>query len=81
MNLFKGKLKKINNTPSKLANYTIVIKTKTWQSVELIITPWGLFPTKLKATANELGQRKTQLRCYEDILLPENYHKFCLTKI
>ena len=44
------------------------MKTETSRSVEHIQAPWGLFSEKFKATANELHQDKTQLRCYEDIL-------------
>ena len=49
----------------------------TSQSTERLQAPWGLFSAKFKATANELHQEKTQLRCYEDILLTGNCHKIC----
>ena len=40
------------------------------------------FKTKLKATANELHQEKTQLRCYEDILLTGNcYNKTIMKRV
>ena len=48
--------------------YYIKIKIVTSQSAERLQAPWDLFSAKLKAAENELGQEKTQLRCYEDIL-------------
>ena len=45
----------------------------TSQSAEHLKAPWGPFSTKFKATANELCQKRTQLRCYEDILLTGNW--------
>ena len=45
------------------------IKTGTSQSAERLQAPWGLFSTNFKATANELQQERTQLRCYKDVLL------------
>ena len=33
--------------------------------------------SKFQATANELAQEKTRLRCYKDIMLTGNCHKIC----
>ena len=51
---------------------------RTKQDAECLRTRQGLFPTKFLATANELGQRKTQLMYYKDILLTENLYKISL---
>ena len=48
--------------------YYIKIKTGTSQSAELLQVPWSMFSAKFKVTA----KKKTQLRCYEDILLTGN---------
>ena len=55
----------------------IKIKTGTSQSAERLQAPWGLFSAKSKATSNELHQEKTQLMCYEDILLTDSCDKIC----
>ena len=44
------------------------------KSAECLQTPWSLFSKKFKVTANELRQEKTQLRCYEDIMLTGSRH-------
>ena len=38
-------------------------------------TAWGLLSAKLKTIAHELGQERTQLIYYKDILLNDNCHK------
>ena len=55
--------------------YYIKMKTGTSQSAERLQAPWGLFLAMFKATANELRQEKSQLRCYEDIVLTGYCHK------
>ena len=49
----------------------------TSQNAEPLQAPWGLFSAKFKVTANELRLGKTQLNCYEDILLTGNCYKIC----
>ena len=53
---------------------------RTSQSADRCQAPWGPFSAKFKATANDLRQDRTQLRCYKDILLTDNYHKICYNK-
>ena len=53
------------------------MKTRTSQGAEYLRKPWGLFSTKLNATANKLGREKTQIKCYKDIHLTGNWHKIC----
>ena len=60
----------------------INIKTGTSQNAECLQTPWVLFSAKFKATANELHQKKTQLRWYEDILLTANcWNKLLIKRV
>ena len=50
------------------------------QIAKYLRKPWNTFPEKFNATANELGQSKTQLSCHKDILLTTCCHKICQTK-
>ena len=50
-------------------------KTRISQNADCLQTIWGPFSIKFKATAIELDQERTQLRCYKDILLNGDYHK------
>ena len=50
---------------------------KTSRSAERLRKPWGLFSAKFKASSNELNEERSQLRCYEDILLTNNCYKTC----
>ena len=67
-------------TPKLIYNLKIKIKTGTSQSAERRQAPWNLFSAKFNATANDLDQEKTQLRCHEDILYTGNCYKICLKK-
>ena len=57
------------------------MKTRTPQSGLCFQTPLGPFSAKFKVTANELGQGRIQLRCYEDILLNGNCRKILNLKM
>ena len=64
-------------TPKLIYYKKLKIKTATSQTAERLQASWSLFSAKVKAPANELHQEKTQLRCYEDILLTDNCFKIC----
>ena len=55
-------------TSSKIVYYIIKNNTeehrqqRTKQNSKCLKTRWAVFPAKFKTTANEVGQRKTQLR-------------------
>ena len=53
------------------------MKIGTSQETECFRTLRSPFLAKFKANASELDQERTQLRCYEDILLTGNCHKIC----
>ena len=46
-----------------------MIKTRRSLRTVYLRTPWGPFSTKFKATANDLGQERTQLKCYKVFML------------
>ena len=48
---------------------------RTEQRTECLRARRGALPVKFLAIANELGQRKTQLMRYKDILLTGNWYK------
>ena len=71
----------MKNTSSKIVYYVIKDTTKrnrrhrTEQRTECLRARRGPLPVKFLAIANELGQRKTQLKRYKDILLTGNRYK------
>ena len=48
---------------------------RTEQRIKCLRARRGPLLVNLLATANELGRRKTQLKCYKDILLTGNRYK------
>ena len=54
------------------------------QKAKCFRTQWSLLSAKFPATANELGQRKTQLKCKENIMLTKivklNYNRIKTSK-
>ena len=71
----------MKNAFSKIAYYVIKNTTererryRTDQRTKSLRAQQGPLPAKFLATANELGQRKTQLKCCKDILLTRNQYK------
>ena len=53
------------------------IKTDSTEQnrTECLRAQWVPLPVKFLAIANELSQRKTQPKCYKNILLTENWYK------
>ena len=57
-------------------------QSRSHKATDVLEHDWVYFPQQLRlppakflATANELGQRKTELMCYKDILLTVNWYK------
>lgn len=55
---------------------TLTISDKN-SSAQCLEAPQGPFLANFETTSSELGQERTHIRCYEDILLTVNYHKIC----
>ena len=50
----------MKNAASKIMHY---VKQKTVPKIKCLRTPWNPFLAKFKATLNDLGQKKTRIRC------------------
>ena len=59
---------------------TLTISDKN-SSAQCLEAPQGPFLANFETTSSELGQERTHIRCYEDILLTVNYHKICQNKL
>ena len=75
------KSRKLIKNTSKIVYYVIKDNTernrrqRTEQRTECLRAPRGPLPVKFLAIPSELGQRKSQLKRYKDILLTGNQHK------
>ena len=71
----------IKNTCSKVVYYVIKNtmeqnrRHRPEQRTKCLRARWGPLLAKLLGTANELGQRKTQLKCYKFVPLTGNWYK------
>ena len=71
------KSRKLIKNTSKIVYFVIKDNTERnrRQRTECLRAPQGPLPVKFLAIPSELGERKSQLKRYKDILLTGNQHK------